>query len=83
MKVTFKFKPKATAAERQRLLGQLKDQAVTSVRPLFPDDPDAELASLFIAECSAEAGCKRAIEFLKDSAAVEYAEPEARRKLIR
>jgi hypothetical protein len=47
---------------------------------LFPDDDDPELASLYVVEVPDEDGAD-ALDGLKRSAAVEFAEPEPERRL--
>ena len=62
---------------------KLRDGATLDVPgavPLFPDDPDPELAALYVVEVpDDEAGGK--LDQLKGSSAVEFAEPEAERRL--
>jgi hypothetical protein len=47
---------------------------------LFPDDPDPELASLYVVELPDDEAADRLSE-LKRSSAVEFAEPQAARGL--
>jgi hypothetical protein len=47
---------------------------------LFPDDSDPELASLYVVEVS-DAEADGTLDQLKRSSAVEFAEPEAERRL--
>ena len=48
----------------------------------FPDEADEELARLFVVEVD-PLKLKGALKDLQENPAVEYAEPTARRKLIR
>ena len=50
--------------------------------PLFPDDADPELASLYVVELPDEVAAETLSE-LKRSSAVEFAEPQAERGLHR
>jgi hypothetical protein len=50
--------------------------------PLFPDDADPELASLYVVELPDEEAADTLSE-LKRSSAVEFAEPQAERGLHR
>jgi hypothetical protein len=82
VKVQFKFKARAGAKAREALIAALRRVGARDVHALFPDERDAELARLFVAEVADEAG-GRALALLEQSAAVEFAEREARRRLIR
>ena len=83
MKVQFKFKAKATKKHQENVIRTLRQQGAAGVRQLFPEDENRELARLFIADVGDEAVQRRAIGLLKRSAAIEFAEPETVRKLIR
>lgn len=78
MKLLFKFKESAQSRERERVFTRLRKQGVTTVEPLFPDVEDEELASLFMLETEDDS----ILRHLKRARAVEYVEPEARRKLV-
>jgi len=54
---------------------------VTAIQ-LFPDEPEEEMRSLYIVEVE-PSEVEQAVERLRGNPAVEYAEPPARRKLIR
>ena len=51
-----------------------------SVRPLFPDNPDPELATLFIVDAMNAAAVPKLLQ-LKKHRAVEFVETEVRRRL--
>jgi hypothetical protein len=70
VRIRFKFHLRASDHERRGVLDDLDAQ------PLFPDDDDPELASLYVADIS-----ERRLAELKRSAAVEFAEPEPDRRL--
>ena len=70
MKIRLKFHARASATERRRVLDGL------DAEPVFPDDDDPELAALYVAEAD-----EHLLAALKRSPAVEFAEPEAKRRL--
>jgi hypothetical protein len=72
MKVRVKFREHATDDERRHVL-----ESLDGAERLFPDDEDPELASLYVAELPD----RSALDTLKSSQAVEFAEPEAERRL--
>jgi hypothetical protein len=72
MKIQLKFREDVDEPERRRVLAEL-DQA----ERLFPDEDDPELATLYVAELADE----HALGALRRHRAVEFAEPEAERKL--
>ena len=55
---------------------------VDGAQRLFPDDDDPELASLYVVELP-DAEAKETLAKLKRSSAVEFAEPQAERRLHR
>ena len=83
MKLNFKFKNRSTSPQRTALLSQLTRHGAASVGPLFPGQKDSELAGLFVADYDTSEAMKRALDLLKESDAVEFAEPSPVRKLIR
>lgn len=72
MKIQLKFREDADEGERRRVLDGLD-----GAEALFPDEHDPELATLYVAEL----GDDRALDALQRDRAVEFAEPEAERKL--
>jgi hypothetical protein len=72
MRIQLKFREDADEGERRRVLDGLD-----SAEALFPDDHDPELATLYVAELADE----QALGALQRDRAVEFAEPEAERKL--
>lgn len=83
MKLQFKFKATADAKRQEEVIAVLRRHGATQVRALFPDDRDAELARLYIVDVGDEPSQQRALSWLRKSRAVEFAEPEIVRKLIR
>ena len=83
MKVHFKFKATTNQRAQEKVFAALRGQGATGVRPLFPGDTHKQLARLYSAEVNDEAEQQRALALLKKSSAVEFAEPEVTRRLIR
>jgi hypothetical protein len=83
VKVQFKFKAKTDKKVQEGVIRALRAHGVGGVRQLFPKDADDELSRLYIADVADRSLGKRALSLLKRSAAVEFAEPEVTRKLIR
>jgi hypothetical protein len=81
MKVQFKLRSDARERGRQ-MLGKLRSKGV-EVRQLFPEESDAELCDLYIAEVGDAAESRRLLETLQRSPVVEFAETEVERRLIR
>ena len=71
MKIRLKFADGASEDDRSRVLASLD-----AVEAVFPDEADPELAALYVAEADEDR-----LAALKRSAAVEFAEPEAERRL--
>jgi hypothetical protein len=82
-KINFKFHKHATPASRNAVLSELKSHGATAVRPLFPEALDQELATMYIAETADDASSQLLIKHLNGSKAIDFAEPQARRKLVR
>jgi len=73
MKIRLKFREHSSEGERRNVLDTL---APTAER-LFPEDEDPELASLYVAELADP----ESLQALRRAKAVEFAEPEAERRL--
>ncbi len=82
MKLQVKFKENAPVSERDGVIGALSERGASAVRPLFPEARDPELGSLYVVELNG-GDRQRLLGYLKKAKAVEFAEPEVRRKLIR
>jgi hypothetical protein len=82
MKLHFQFKPAVAADGRQRVIAELTARGAVEVHPLLPEEQDEELARLYVASSDDERAGQM-IEFLRRSDAIEFAEREARRKLVR
>ncbi len=82
MKLRFKLRAGTSAAGLRALHEALAKHGAVMQR-LFPDQADDELASLHTVDVPDETTGKRVLALLKQAPAVEFAEPEARRRLIR
>ena len=76
MRIRFKFRGSANPAEQEEVLAGLPAEA----ERLFPDETDPELAALYVTTVADAHGAK-ALQQLQRSMAVEFAEPEAERRL--
>ena len=83
MRLQFKFGESAGAAERSQVVDRLQDLGATEARPMFPDEADAELASLWAVDGVTADVSAAALELLRDEPAVEFAEAAPRRDLTR
>ena len=83
MKVQFKFNEDASGRERKEVLDRVQEHEA-QVEQLFPEEHDPELSSLFVADLSdADDLVPTIMAMLEHSPAVEFAEAEVERKLIR
>lgn len=82
MKLQLKFKEDVPAAQRDQIIEDLSARGVDSVRPLFPDTTDQMRGSLYVVDMNGD-NDDRLLEFLQGLDAVEFAEPEVRRKLAK
>jgi hypothetical protein len=82
MKLQVKFRPGASNQQVDEVLGALVERGAAEVRPMFPGSGDAELGALYVVETDG-AGRDGMLRLLDRCDVVEFAEPEARRKLAR
>jgi hypothetical protein len=82
MKLQLKFREDASEEQRGQIIEDLSANGAGAVRPLFPDAADGVRGSLYIVELNV-ASKTRVLSFLNRADAVEFAEPEVRRKLVR
>jgi hypothetical protein len=82
MKLQLKFREDASDEQREQVIDDLSAEGASAVRPLFPDATDGVRASLYIVDLSG-ASEMRVLSFLDRADAVEFAEPEVRRRLVR
>lgn len=83
MKLQFKFADKIGQAGRQNVIRALSKCGVDEPQPLLPGETDAELAALFVVNVPSQGKADEVLALLNKSPAIEFAEPEVRRKLIR
>jgi hypothetical protein len=79
--VQFKFHDDTSSDDRQELIAKLEDSGADKVEALFPDASDEELATLYLALIEDESRYSDLMRLLKRSRKVEFAEPEADRRL--
>jgi hypothetical protein len=81
-KVQFKFREETSNDDRQELIAKLEGSGADKVEALFPDASDEELATLYSALIGEDSNLSKLVRLLKRSRKVEFAEPEADRRLI-
>jgi hypothetical protein len=79
-RLNVKLAPDVKPHESKDILSQTP--GVISVTQTFPDEKDEELSHLFVVHVDPSKSAD-ALKNLQDNPRVEYAEPTARRKLIR
>ena len=79
----FKFRATSDLSAREDLVEKVLQQGDVEVGPLFPDETDAELATLYTARCENPKLAATLAEALRRSPLIEYVEGEVKRKLIR
>jgi hypothetical protein len=82
VRVEFKFLESAPADQRKPVVEKLA-MLGAKVEPLFPDEQDPELASLYKAEDVPDDAVESVVSELAAHEAVEFAERTPERKLIR
>lgn len=82
-KIRFKLQTDTDPDERERVLESLLSEGACEVQPMFEGERDADLASLFVADCEDDRAADSLLEFLRRSPSVEFGEPDVKRKLIR
>jgi hypothetical protein len=75
VRIQFKFREDAEESERRRIL-----DGVEGAERLFPDEEDPELTTLYVADLPDDRAAEALVD-LQRSKAVEFAEPEAERRL--
>ena len=83
MRVEFKFRESAPEDQRRRVIEHAAAKGDVKVTPLFPDERDPELASMYKAEDVPADEVEALVSTLSASDAVEFAERTPERKLIR
>ena len=75
-----KFREDASQAQREQVIEGLSRQGASDVRPLFPDASDPMRSALYVVDADDRTE-RPLLSFLQDADAVEFAEPEVRRRL--
>jgi hypothetical protein len=83
VRVEFKFHESAPPGLREQVVKKASRLGAETVEPLFPDERDPELASLYKAEGIPDDAAESLVAQLGADEAVEFAEPTPERKLIR
>ena len=82
MKLQVKFRQGASHDKVEEVVVALVERGADDVRPLFPGSGDPELGALYVVQTNG-ASRDRLLRLLDRFDVVEFAEPEARRKLAR
>jgi hypothetical protein len=83
VRLDFKFREYAPPDQRKRVIAEVKKLGAKRVEAIFPDETDAELASLYKAEGIPAGRSNQVISKLGKLADVEFAEQTPEHKLIR
>jgi hypothetical protein len=83
VRLEFKFRESAPPSARQRVVEKVKELGASKVEPLFPDEADPELASLYKAEGVPDDRSEQVVSQLGGLDEVDFAERTPERKLIR
>jgi hypothetical protein len=81
VKLQLKLRVGASDAEREAVVRLAREAGASAVRPLFPESTDKELASLQMVDVDSEAAVPKLLKSLGSLKAVEFVEPEVKRKL--
>jgi len=79
-KLHLKLLPTVKPAAREALFQAAKEAGALSVRPLFPESTDEELATLYTVDAKDAAAVPRLLK-LQEHEAVEFVEEEVKRRL--
>jgi MoxR-like ATPase len=82
VKLQVKFRQGASHDKVEEVVVALVERGADDVRPLFPGSGDPELGALYVVQTNG-ASRDRLLRLLDRFDVVEFAEPEARRKLAR
>jgi hypothetical protein len=81
VKLHLKLRVGASDAEREGIVRLAREAGASDVRPLFPETTDTELASFQMVDVGSAAAIPKLLKSLGKHKAVEFVEPEVRRKL--
>jgi hypothetical protein len=77
-----KFREGTSEASREKVIKQVRGKSRARVAPLFPDESNPALASLYTIDGIAESHAKDLAKEIEADPDVEFIEPGAERKLI-
>jgi hypothetical protein len=83
VRVEFKFRESAPETQRLQVMEEVARLGAKRVEPLFPDEQDPELASMYKAEGVPDDVVESVVSRLGAQESVEFAERTPERKLIR
>jgi hypothetical protein len=83
VRVEFKFRESAPQNEREQIVENVAKLGAKTVEPLFPNEQDPELASMYKADGVPDDVAESLVSTLGQHDAVEFAERTPERKLIR
>ncbi|OFZ98587.1 MAG: hypothetical protein A3H35_15075 [Betaproteobacteria bacterium RIFCSPLOWO2_02_FULL_62_17] len=81
MKLQLKFRNGTSAAQRSSVIARATRAGAVAVRPLFPEDTDGELASLYVVDVDTKKSHDTVRSLLSGEKHVEFIEAEVKRKL--
>ncbi len=81
MKLQLKFRPGTSPVHRDDVIAKATRAGAAGVRPLFPGEKDAELASLFVVDIDDPKRRGAVRSLLSAERHVEFVEDEVKRKL--
>jgi hypothetical protein len=82
MRVNFKFQESSSPDERRLVVEQVKALGAEEVEPMFPEETDADLVSLYKAKGIPEEQVDDVVTAISGFAGVEYAEPAPAWRMI-
>jgi hypothetical protein len=80
--VIVKLRNKGDRGTQKRLIEKLVGAALAAAEPLFPDDDEPDLCTLYEVRLRENASTERALETLAGNPEVEYAHEPAERKTV-
>jgi hypothetical protein len=80
MKLFFRFKPRVSTAERERIVRRMRRGGAKGIKPLLDRAPTPALAAVWVADAGTAASANSLLDLLTAEAAVEHAEKEVSRR---
>lgn len=81
LKLHLKLRTDVAKADREAVLSTARQAGARSVRALFPNHRDKELATFYTVDADSAPAIKALMKTLKSHPAVEFVDPEFKRKL--